>query len=92
MSQAVTDSLSSNASKILHDVLLDEVGLANGTNETEKFQATPQGLALAYSSLLFMALLPIIIGSFKSVKHQKKQKVWIKCFYTLTNKDFDLFI
>jgi len=74
MSQAAAESLSENITKIIHDVLLDEVGLTNGTNETAKFQATPEGLGLAYSSLLLMALLPIIIGSFKSVKHQKKQQ------------------
>lgn len=49
--------------------------LANGTNETEKFKATPEGLFIAYTSLLAMALIPIILGSFKSVKHQKKQQV-----------------
>lgn len=49
-------------------------GLSNGTNETERFKATPEGLFLAYSSLVIMALIPIILGSFKSVNHQKKQQ------------------
>jgi minor histocompatibility antigen H13 len=44
-------------------------------NETEKFKATTEGLALAYSSLVVMALIPIVLGSFKSVRHQKHQKV-----------------
>jgi minor histocompatibility antigen H13 len=44
-------------------------------NETEKFKATTEGLALAYSSLVIMALIPIVLGSFKSVRHQKNQKV-----------------
>jgi broad specificity polyphosphatase/5'/3'-nucleotidase SurE len=44
-------------------------------NETEKFKATPEGLFLAYSSLVFLALVPIVLGSFKSVYHQKKQQV-----------------
>lgn len=48
--------------------------LSNGTNETEKFKATPEGLFLAYSSLVIMALIPIILGSFKSVHHQRKQQ------------------
>lgn len=47
----------------------------NGTSEAEKFKATPEGLLLAYSSLVIMALIPIVLGSFKSVKHQKRQKV-----------------
>lgn len=51
--------------------------LTNGTNGTvtEKFKATPEGLILAYSSLVIMALIPIILGSFRSIHHQKNQKV-----------------
>jgi hypothetical protein len=53
-----------------------EVNLTNGTgNVTATFKATPEGLLIAYSSLVFMALVPIIVGSFRSVKHQHKQKV-----------------
>lgn len=45
-------------------------------NATEqKFQSTPEGMALAYLSIVVMALIPIFYGSFKSVKHQ---------IYTLT--------
>ncbi len=70
------------AEKIVQEVA-DQLGkvisenLTNGTNETvkEKFKATPEGLILAYSSLVIMALIPIILGSFRSVKHQKSQKV-----------------
>ena len=47
----------------------------NGTNDTERFKATSEGLFLAYSSLVLMALIPVVVGSFKSVKHQKSQKV-----------------
>ena len=42
----------------------------NGT--TGKIPATPEGLALAYSSLVFMALLPIFFGAFRSVKSHKE--------------------
>lgn len=56
-------------------VKIDNQNLTNGTNETEKFKPTTEGLSLAYSSLVIMALIPIIVGSFKSVKHQKKQQV-----------------
>ena len=35
----------------------------NGT--TGKIPATPEGLALAYSSLVIMALLPIFFGAFR---------------------------
>jgi len=44
----------------------------NGT--TGKIPATPEGLALAYSSLVIMALLPIFFGAFRSVKSQKEVK------------------
>jgi len=37
--------------------------------------ATPEGLMLAYASLILMALLPIWFGSFKSVIFKQKQKV-----------------
>ena len=57
------------------EVIINESNLTNGTNETEKFKATPEGLFVAYSSLLIMALIPIVVGSFKSVKHQTNQKV-----------------
>lgn len=44
----------------------------NGT--TGKIPATPEGLALAYSSLVIMALLPIFFGAFRSVKSQADVK------------------
>ena len=44
----------------------------NGT--TGKIPATPEGLALAYSSHVIMALLPIFFGAFRSVKSQKEVK------------------
>ena len=66
----------SNAESVAQQVVETIVNATNtSANETEKFKATPEGLFLAYSSLLVMALLPIILGSFKSVKHQKKQQV-----------------
>ena len=37
--------------------------------------ATPEGLLVAYTSLVIMALLPIWFGSFRSVAFNKKQKV-----------------
>ena len=37
--------------------------------------STPEGMAMAYGSLVIMALIPIVIGSYRSVKHHKEQKV-----------------
>ena len=44
-------------------------------NATARQPSTPEGMAIAYGSLVVMALLPIIIGSYRSVKHHKEQKV-----------------
>lgn len=65
--------------------------LTNGTNETEKFKASPEGLILAYSSLVIMALIPIIIGSFKSVKHQKNQQESGEEIETMSTREALLF-
>lgn len=65
--------------------------LTNGTNETEKFKATPEGLFLAYSSLVLMALIPIVVGSFKSVKHQSNQKESGEEIETMSTKEALLF-
>jgi len=46
----------------------------NATNATTKTPATPEGMAVAYGSLVLMALLPIFFGAFRSVKHHTEQK------------------
>lgn len=40
-----------------------------------KVPASPEGAAVAYGSLIFMSMLPIFFGAFRSVKHQNDQKV-----------------
>jgi len=55
------------------DVVNDTVEAAiNGT--TGKTPATPEGMAVAYGSLLIMALIPIYIGAFRSVKSHKEMR------------------
>ncbi|XP_060889215.1 minor histocompatibility antigen H13 isoform X2 [Labrus mixtus] len=49
---------------------------SNGTealNATAKFVATPEGTALAYGGLVFMALLPIFFGAIRSVSCSKSK-------------------
>nr|XP_046252838.1 minor histocompatibility antigen H13 isoform X2 [Scatophagus argus] len=49
---------------------------SNGTkalNATVKFVATPEGTALAYGSLVLMALLPIFFGALRSVSCSKSK-------------------
>ena len=40
---------------------------------TDQIPSTPEGMALAYGSLLVMALIPIFVGAFRSVKSHKEQ-------------------
>ena len=47
----------------------------NAENATTKIPATPEGMAVAYGSLVLMALLPIFYGSFRSVRYHKEQQV-----------------
>lgn len=48
---------------------------AAATNGTTRAPSTPEGMALAYGTLVVMAMLPIFFGSIRSVKHHKEQTV-----------------
>lgn len=48
-------------------------------------------MAIAYGSLVIMALLPIFYGSYRSVSHQKKQKESNEKPETMTSKDAMMF-
>ncbi|XP_042866227.1 minor histocompatibility antigen H13-like [Penaeus japonicus] len=61
------------------------------TNGTAKPPSTPEGMALAYGSLVVMALIPIFFGSFRSVKHQQQQKAAGEKVDTMTSKDAAMF-
>ncbi|XP_068205697.1 minor histocompatibility antigen H13-like [Palaemon carinicauda] len=63
--------------------------LAN--NGTTRSAATPEGIALAYGSLVIMALIPIFCGAFRSVKHQQQQKASGEKVDTMTSKDAAMF-
>ena len=43
-------------------------------NATTRTPATPEGMAIAYGSLVIMALLPIYFGAFRSVKSYEEAK------------------
>lgn len=43
-------------------------------NATAKIPATPEGMFLAYGSLVIMALLPIFFGAFRSIKSYEEMK------------------
>lgn len=48
---------------------------ATETISGAKTPASPEGAAMAYGSLILMAMIPIFLGALRSVKHQKDQKV-----------------
>ncbi|XP_030838960.1 minor histocompatibility antigen H13 [Strongylocentrotus purpuratus] len=43
-------------------------------NVTARIPATAEGMALAYGSLVIMAIIPIFFGAFRSVRFQKEQR------------------
>lgn len=45
----------------------------NTQNATERTPSTPEGMAVAYGSLVIMALLPIFFGSYRSVVYHKEK-------------------
>lgn len=62
---------------VAEKVLKEAVENATETVSGAKIPATPEGAAVAYGSLIIMAMLPIFFGALRSVKHQKDQKVFI---------------
>lgn len=63
MSDAVVESVAQAAENITETI----------TNA--KTPSTPEGMAVAYGSLVIMAILPIFFGSRRSVEHHKIKKV-----------------
>jgi minor histocompatibility antigen H13 len=63
----------------------------NVANETGKPVSTPEGIAFAYGSLVVMALIPIFLGSFRSVKHQNDQKAAGEPVESMSSKDAAIF-
>lgn len=55
--------------------VVNETFNATDENATAKIPATPEGMLVAYSSLIIMALIPIFLGAFRSVRYHKEQKV-----------------
>jgi len=75
----MADTLDPNAgSDVINEILISEkeaegiLDVINATlapgNLTGKPVSTPEGMAVAYGSLVLMALIPIFLGSFRSVK------------------------
>jgi len=58
------------------DTVVESVveAVTEAVNGTAKVPATQEGMAVAYGSLVIMALIPIFFGSFRSVSSQQEQK------------------
>ncbi|KOB65091.1 Presenilin-like signal peptide peptidase, partial [Operophtera brumata] len=61
-------------------------------NGTERVPATIEGLAIAYLSLVIMAILPIFFGSFRSVKYLKEQKFFSKEYINMLLTGYFFFL
>ncbi|XP_046970195.1 minor histocompatibility antigen H13 [Vanessa cardui] len=60
-------------------------------NVTDKPTSSIEGVAIAYLSLVIMAILPIFFGAFRSVKYLKEQKESGERPETMSNKDALMF-
>lgn len=65
---------------VAENVAKQVVENATETLSGKKAPASPEGAAVAYGSLVIMAMIPIFLGALRSVKHQKDQKVDCKLF------------
>ncbi|XP_013403402.1 minor histocompatibility antigen H13-like [Lingula anatina] len=70
---------------------LTDISPGPETNGTAKIPATPEGMAVAYGSLVLMALLPIFFGSLRSVRYHKEQKESGEKPETMSSKDAAMF-
>ncbi|KAK9497339.1 hypothetical protein O3M35_004676 [Rhynocoris fuscipes] len=62
-----------------------------GESMSHRIPATPEGIAVAYVSLVLMALLPIFFGSIRSVKHHKDRIQQGEQPGTMSHKDAAMF-
>lgn len=74
---------------------LTETANAAAANGTARVPSTPEGMALAYGTLVLMAMVPIFFGSMRSVKHHREQTTtFLKTGEkpdTMTSKDAMMF-
>ncbi|XP_050400937.1 minor histocompatibility antigen H13 [Patella vulgata] len=79
------------ADSMAEEVTVNATLNETATNGTGKIPATPEGMAVAYTSLFLMAIFPIFIGSFRSVKYHKEQKDSGEKPETMSSKDAAMF-
>jgi len=76
---------------VAEKVIQETVENATETLSGAKTPASPEGAAVAYGSLIIMAMLPIFFGALRSVKHQKDQKDTGKKLERMNSKDAMMF-
>lgn len=64
----------------------------NATNGTGKPTSTPQGMVMAYGSLVIMSLLPIFFGSYRSVNYHKEKVLILEQSEMLNVKWSDIIV
>merc|ERR1712001_529234 len=72
MAEVVKETLeevTSGAESVVENVTEAVVNATSG-----KIPSTPEGMAIAYGSLVIMACLPIFFGAFRSIKSYEEQK------------------
>jgi len=79
------------AEPIVVEELPESLNISSVNGTTGRVPSTPEGMALAYGSLIVMALIPIFIGSFRSVRYQREQKESGEKPDTMTTKDAAMF-
>lgn len=81
------------AESVVNETVANLLATVNETakNATGRAAATPEGMLMAYSSLVLMALLPIFFGSFRSVKYLIEQKKSGEKPESMTSKDAAMF-
>lgn len=66
----------SDNQSVLVNTSVPEVNLTdNSTKNATVSTATPESIAVAYISIVIMALIPIYLGSYRSLKFLNKDKV-----------------
>ena len=68
MAETVGETVKEIVNKVAENITGGDVNKA-------RIRSTPEGMAVAYTSLVIMAILPIFFGSYRSVRHHKEQQV-----------------
>jgi len=83
----LTDALQDGLTPLLDGISGSDTPAINGT----KIPASTEGMIVAYGGLVIMALIPILFGSFRSVRYHREQKESGEQTETMSSKDAAMF-